>query len=133
MSSPPTLEVLDVQVQTLIKDVDKIKEKIEKDTENNTVIREAIVKLSILMEKQDERNEKQEQRMDQQDEKLDEIAKEIQTIKVDISDKGDTSDVHTTWYQNFITDSNKRLWYVLLLVLCAVLGYKADDIIGLLL
>lgn len=129
MSSPPQLEVLEVRIENLEKSVGKLVEKAEKDSENNTAIREAIVKLSVLMEKQDERNEKQEKRLDQQDRKLDDVKQDIQTLRIDISAINQPDEIHTKWYQGFISSDRRNVWIVLVLLLAALLGgYKAQDL-----
>lgn len=131
MSSPPTLEALDVKIEKTVKEFDDFKHDIKeemkeikisiKDSEklfNETIVtmresdasmKENIKWLTTIAQQQRE---------------------ELTLIREIKAEPKNSDDIHTKWYQGFISGDRKNLWIVVLVLLCALLGYKAQDIIS---
>lgn len=125
MSPNSDCNVLSVRIEKIEEDVGELKDTNEKDRENNILIREAIVKLSTLLEKQDERQDKQEIRIEKQDNKLDymhqNINEEIKQLRDDIDE---STSLQIKWYQKFFEDNFGKVIKILLFIILILIGYK---------
>ncbi|GED72725.1 hypothetical protein BRE01_64270 [Brevibacillus reuszeri] len=131
MSSPPTLEALDVKIEKTVKEFDDFKQDIKEEMkEIKTSIKdsEKLFNETIVTMRESDASMKENIKWlttiaQQQREEL----TLIREIKVDPKN---SDDIHTKWYQGFISGDRKNLWIVVLILLCALLGYKAQDIIS---
>lgn len=130
MTSPPTLGALDVKIEKTAKELDEFKQDIKeemkeikisiKDSEklfNETIVtmresdvsmKENIKWLTTIAEQQRE---------------------EMKLIRESKVESKTNDEIHTKWYQGFISTDRKNVWIVLLVVLGGLLGYKAQDVL----
>ncbi|MGG1663846.1 hypothetical protein [Brevibacillus sp. NRS-1366] len=131
MSSPPTLEALDVKIEKTVKEFDDFKQDIKEEMkEIKTSIKdsEKLFNETIVTMRESDASMKENIKWlttiaQQQREELS-LIREIKT------EPKKSEELHTKWYQGFITSNNKNLWVVFVIILCGLLGYKAKDIIG---
>lgn len=135
MSSPPTLETIEVRVTNLEKKVDEFKadrkedQKVMMDTLKS--LQDNSVRQTIIMEMMEQRAEKQDQRLDKIDETLVKVNLDVQTIKTRSETKTkETEGDKPNWYQNYISSNTRFLWATLFLVLGTVLGFTVQDILA---
>jgi hypothetical protein len=117
------IKVLEVKVENVTKDVEHVRQEIKEVkteikeqnrvvVETLTVMRDNITKLTVLAEKQDTQ--------------LDFLRKEVKELRERHEEKKEQEDKN--WYRKTIETNGKLIWYVLLILLASVLGYKIHDI-----
>ena len=124
---------VEAKIKTIDKEIDEIKEEVKGIKEDqkqdrqfyvDTIasLKENLVRITVLTEKQDER-------MNQQDNKIDghysSMKQELTGLRQDMKD---TYNSHTKWYQDFLSGNFGMILKVLFIIILAMLGAKIGGI-----
>ena len=120
------LDNIEKEIDEIKEDVKGIKEDQKQDrqfyVDTISSLKENLVRITVLTEKQDER-------MNQQDTKInghyDSMKKEITGLRQDMKD---TYNSHTKWYQDFLSGNFGMILKVLFIIILAMLGAKIGGI-----
>lgn len=114
-----------VEIDNIKEDVKELKDYRKLYMDTNVALEKNLTRLTILMEKQDERSERQDERLDKQDKKIDEYhlstKEEITGLRDDMKE---TYNMHTAWYQNFLTSNFGKVIKFLFVIILVLLGAK---------
>jgi hypothetical protein len=111
------ISTLDVRMTHVEKQVEEIKENEKIYMENHILMREAVVKLTVLIEKQDER-------MVKQDNQIDMIGQEISEIRNNIGNNSG----QTQWLQTFTSGMFNSFFKVIVIIIASLLGLKISGL-----
>lgn len=115
-------DVLEVRIDNIEKDVEELKDYKKIMMENTAQLKENLVRLTVLLEKQDERLQRQDSKIEKHQ---DETMKEVKSIRTEIHR---ANELHTNWYQKFFEDNFGKTTKFLFIVILVLLGVKIAGI-----
>jgi hypothetical protein len=127
--------VCQVQIDSIKGEINEIKaeqkNQREKYGESIIVMKENLIRLTTLMEKQDEHLEKQDERLEKQDVALSRIGNELVSLRSTVESKLSINNERdsTKWYRKMLESNWKFVTYIILIILSVLLGSKMDSII----